>query len=182
RWTDTFNYFIGKNLLIAKDKSYNCLIIPNNFLFQNEYEKSRRKLLEISSIDLTINLGDNVFDDAEVPTAILLFKKEVNANYFVEYADLRLLDKSHFLFHTTKFSKYSKMDILNTPSSVFGVSKLLAFINARNSINIKLINDISLEVANGIQPTGEISLINFILIEFLALINASSLLTPNTED
>ncbi|MBD1214134.1 MAG: Eco57I restriction-modification methylase domain-containing protein, partial [Dolichospermum circinale Clear-D4] len=155
RWTDTFNYFIGKNLLIAKDKSYNCLIIPNNFLFQNEYEKSRRKLLEISSIDLTINLGDNVFDDAEVPTAILLFKKEVNANYFVEYADLRLLDKSHFLFHTTKFSKYSKMDILNTPSSVFGVSKLLAFINARNSINIKLINDISLEVANGIQPTGD---------------------------
>ncbi|MFM6254256.1 MAG: hypothetical protein ACKPEQ_34805, partial [Dolichospermum sp.] len=38
---------------------------------------------------------------------------------------------------------------------VFGVSKLLAFINARNSINIKLINDISLEVANGIQPTGD---------------------------
>jgi hypothetical protein len=155
RWTDTFNYFVGKTLLITKENSCNCLIIPNNFLFQNEYEKSRRKLLDLSSIDLVINLGDNVFDDAEVPTTILLFKKEVNPNYFIEYADLRSLKKSNILFQQTEFSKYSKIDVLETPSSVFGVNRLLASINDRNSSNIKLIDEIALEVANGIQPTGD---------------------------
>ncbi|TRU05596.1 MAG: class I SAM-dependent DNA methyltransferase [Microcystis sp. Msp_OC_L_20101000_S702] len=155
RWTDTFNYFIGKTLLIAKENSCNCLIIPNNFLFQNEYEKSRRNLLALSSIDLVINLGDNVFDDAEVPTTILLFKKEVNPNYFIEYADLRSFKKSNILFQQTEFSKYSKIDVLDTPSSVFGVNRLLASINDRNSSSIKLIDEIALEVANGIQPTGD---------------------------
>ena len=155
RWTDTFNYFIGEALLIAKEGAHNCLIIPNNFLFQNEYEKSRKRVLEASSIDLAINLGDDVFDDAEVPTAILLFKKEVNPNYYFEYADLRASKKSSLLFHSARFSKYSKIGMLSTPSSVFGVSEVLASVNNRNSSDVRLIDEIAFEVANGIQPTGD---------------------------
>ncbi|MFM6464752.1 MAG: Eco57I restriction-modification methylase domain-containing protein, partial [Planktothrix sp.] len=156
RWTDTFNYFIGKSFFIIKDCGYICLIVPNNFLFQNEYEKSRKKVLEISKINWVINLGDNVFDDAEVPTAILLTKKELSLNYYLKYADLRSVHKfSLYLFHLARFTEYSKSDLLNTPSSVFGVNKILELINDRNANNLKLIDEIALEVANGIQPTGD---------------------------
>jgi len=155
RWSDTFNYFIGKSISIAKYNSYICLIIPNNFLFQNEYEKSRRKIIEEFTIDLAINLGGGIFDDAEVPTSILLFKKTAESDYCFNYSDLRSFDKNSTLFHSMRLTEFSKHDILSTQSLVFGVDKLILSLRKRNFGEIKLIDDIASDVANGIQPTGD---------------------------
>ena len=155
RWTDTFNYFIAKSLNLVRGKSYSSLIIPNNFLFQNEYEKSRRNIFDHAILNQVINLGGNVFEDAEVPTCIILFRKQIINDYTFEYLDLRTEEKTGKLFHDTCFVPYRKQEVLESTSATFGVNKLVYSIQKRNLGKINLIDSFALEVANGIQPTGD---------------------------
>ncbi|MBK9477800.1 MAG: N-6 DNA methylase [Bacteroidetes bacterium] len=155
RWTDTFNYFIGHSIEISKDNSGICLIIPNNFLFQNEYEKSRRKVIEQHKIAKVINLGDGVFADAEVPTCIILFSKHNTDNYLIRYTDLRKEIKNENLFGNSHYVSSSRDEILESASVSFSTDKIGAAIIKRKKDSIVTIDTIAEEVANGIQPTGD---------------------------
>ena len=155
RWTDTFNYFIGHSIEISKDKSCICLIVPNNFLFQNEYEKSRRKVIEQNKVINVINLGDGAFVDAEVPTCIILLSKSKTDNYLLGYADLRKEIKNEKLFLNTHFFSSSRDEILESISVSFSTDKIGASITKRKKDSIITIDTIAEEVANGIQPTGD---------------------------
>lgn len=155
RWTDTFNYFIGHSIEISKKTSHLCLIIPNNFLFQNEYQKSRRKVIEENEIIKVINLGDGVFVDAEVPTCIVLFGKQTKENYVINYADLRKEIKNENIFVNADFVVSSKNEIIESPSISFSIDKIGAAITKRKKDSIVTIDIIAEEVANGIQPTGD---------------------------
>lgn len=155
RWTDTFNYFIGHSIEILKESSHLCLIIPNNFLFQNEYQKSRRKVTEENEVIKVINLGDGVFGDAEVPTCILLISKHTKQNYSFGYADLRNVVKNKNIFVNANFIYTSKNEILESPSTSFSIDKIGTAIIKRNKDSIVTIDIIAEEVANGIQPTGD---------------------------
>jgi hypothetical protein len=155
RWTDTFNYFIGHSIEISKDNSSICLIIPNNFLFQNEYEKSRKKVIEQHKIFKVINLGDGVFADAEVPTCIILFSKHNTDNYFIGYSDLRKVIKNENLFINPHYFSSSRDEILESASVSFSTDKIGTAITKRKKDSIVTIDTIAEEVANGIQPTGD---------------------------
>jgi adenine-specific DNA-methyltransferase len=155
RWTDTFNYFIGHSIEISKKSSHLCLIIPNNFLFQNEYQKSRRKVIEDNEVIKVLNLGDSVFGDAEVPTCIILICKQFKDNYSIRYADLRKEIKNENIFVNANFINSSKNEILESPSTSFSIDKIGAAITQRKKDSIVTIDIIAEEVANGIQPTGD---------------------------
>ncbi|MCG9911300.1 MAG: N-6 DNA methylase [Flavobacteriales bacterium] len=155
RWTDTFNYFIGLSIEISKNNSGVCLIIPNNFLFQNEYEKSRRKVIEQNEISKVINLGDGVFADAEVPTCIILISKNNIDNDLIKYTDLRKANKNENLFVNVNYTSSSKREILESTSVSFSADKIGIAITKRKIDSIVTIDTIADEVANGIQPTGD---------------------------
>ncbi len=155
RWTDTFNYFIGHSIEILKESSHLCLIIPNNFLFQNEYQKSRTKVIEDNEIIKVINLGDGVFGDAEVPTCIFLIRKFPKQNYSIGYADLRKIIKNENVFTNANFIYSTKSEIIESPSTSFSIDKIGTAISKRNKDSIITIDAIADEVANGIQPTGD---------------------------
>ncbi len=155
RWTDTFNYFISLGLSSNKKSGLLSYIIPNNFLFQNEYEKARTLLLNSKQLILSCNLGDDVFADANVPTAIIILKNNSLEDYNFGYQDYRLKLKSSDLFIDKNDSNFSKKEILNTTNKIIGVTSQDSKLVSKIYSNTILIDKISLEVANGIQPTGD---------------------------
>lgn len=158
RTPDTFNYFISKSLRILRTESNGLLsfIVPNNLLFQNEYSKTRELLLNKNRVLTVLNLGDAVFENAIVPSCVLLVRNQIQGEYDFQFTDLRtqqqrLNDTELKLF----LSSYSQQDILQTPGHVFGVNKsTVGIIKRVESLSVK-IDDIAEEVASGISTGGD---------------------------
>ncbi|NDP22209.1 MAG: N-6 DNA methylase [Paludibacter sp.] len=155
RWTDTFNYFIPLVLNLAKYNGIISYIIPNNFLFQNEYLKARIEIITNHKLVLAHNLGDGVFNDANVPTSLIFISPKNENQYSFIYSDLREKNKDSFLFDNNIGLEIDKMKILNSSDKIIGLTnEFTDLIDKINNSSIK-IDDFALEVANGIQPTGD---------------------------
>jgi hypothetical protein len=87
RTAESFNYFIGAVAAITNDVGLCTVIIPSSFLSQSEFEKSRALLLRTTSLFLTTNLGDGVFEDVTTPTCIIGFDNNLR-NEVIDYQDL----------------------------------------------------------------------------------------------
>lgn len=154
RTPDTFNYFISKAFKLLKQNGVLSFIVPNNLLFQNENTKTRALLINTNYLKRVINLGDNAFENADVPTCIFIGLKNKKHDYFIDYSDNR-----KELIENIDFFKSQKA-ILNTeindvPDMVIGVSssgvKLMKDIEAKSYT----INEIASEVASGIGTGGD---------------------------
>ncbi|MBU4220713.1 MAG: N-6 DNA methylase, partial [Euryarchaeota archaeon] len=75
---DLFALFIEKGLNVIKYEGYFGYIIPNAILISESFSKLRNLILEISDVNSIVDLKDNVFKEAVVPTIILTLKKERN--------------------------------------------------------------------------------------------------------
>ena len=76
RYLNTYNFFVKKSLDLLKDGGYLSFILPNTLLYQLEDTNTRKFLLDNCEIKTIINLGDNIFDDADVPTSIFIVQKK----------------------------------------------------------------------------------------------------------
>ena len=114
-----------------------------------------RQLLNHYQLSKAINLGDDVFSDAQVPTCIVFVKKISTENYDILFADLRDIKKDSMLFETTAFIQTDKQLSLDIPGAIIGVDKRFIDIFAKVRDHSQPIDDIALEVANGIQPSGD---------------------------
>lgn len=154
RTPDTFNYFISLSFRLLKKNGISCYIVPNNLLFQTEYEKTRSFLIKTNSIKVVMNLGDGIFESATVPSCVFLCQKsweELSLNKEFIYADMRNAEK----WSNIDFRKY--LEVKNTqrhlevPSLVFGVSNVnLDLIQKleKQSVSIDMISE---EMASGIS-------------------------------
>lgn len=86
---DTYKFFVDKAMSLLKKDGYLGYIIPNTFLFQPKY-KDLKELIEKYEY-FVINLGDKIFEDAEVPVCILIIKntKQTNTPLFVDLSYLK---------------------------------------------------------------------------------------------
>ena len=75
RTPDTFNYFISLSFRLLKKDGISCYIVPNNLLFQTEYEKTRLFLIKTNAVKVVMNLGDGIFESATVPSCVFLCQK-----------------------------------------------------------------------------------------------------------
>jgi type I restriction-modification system DNA methylase subunit len=156
RMPDTFNYFISRSLSILKQDGYISFIVPNNLLYQNEYQKARNLLLGDNKIISVLNLGDKIFEESYVPTCIFLVKKKIEVEYSFDYGDLRYDDrkKTQFILKSS-MNPFYKSEILKVPSFVFGINRgEFEILEKIEKLSHKIV-DITQEVANGIQPTGD---------------------------
>jgi type I restriction-modification system DNA methylase subunit len=156
RMPDTFNYFISMSLSILKKDGYISFIVPNNLLYQNEYEKARSLLIRSNKIINVVNLGDSVFEEVTVPTCIFVVKKRMEDDYSFYYEDFRNYDRGKIQFIPRNSMKtFFKADMLEIPSFVFGVNQeKLKMLQKIKQLSYEVAN-ITQEVANGIQPTGD---------------------------
>ncbi len=152
RTPDTFNYFISKSMNVIKDFGRLSFIVPNNLLFQNEFEKTRELLIN-QFLNQVINFGDGVFVDASVPTAIFEFSKQNMSEYSFGYLDLRNSEKKEIVLDD--FEPIKKSEILKVPSFIFGVNTKAIDIIEKVKEKSYLIDEIALEVASGISTGGD---------------------------
>lgn len=153
RTPDTYLYFISNSFRILKKNGYLSFIVPNNLLYQNEASYARTLLLS-KSIKNIINLGDNVFEPANVPTAIFISKNSAEYDKYM-YNDIRNYDKDDKKNHIDEVSFIgSKFLLSEVPNSSFGMSDDI--INVLKKINSKsdTINSLAYEVSSGIS-TGK---------------------------
>ena len=84
RTPETFCYFISRAFRLAMPGAIVTYIVPNNMFFQNENENTRSLLLFSNQLIRAINLGDNTFENADVPTCIFIAQKRHVEDYYVK--------------------------------------------------------------------------------------------------
>ncbi len=82
KYKDSYKIFIDKALQLAKSKV--GFIVPNTFLYQPRYADIKKIINNFGNN--IINLGEDIFENVELPTAILLINKQQNSK---KIADLR---------------------------------------------------------------------------------------------
>lgn len=151
RTPDTYIYFISLGEKLLKNNSTLSYITPNNLLYQNECEKTRKLFLDTNIIEDIINLGDNAFEDASVPTGIFRVKKNNKDDYSFEYRDYREIPLNEINWETHKVKNLTKKDILLIPAYVFGIDSANFNIMKKIQDNSLKVSDIEEEVAAGIS-------------------------------
>jgi len=72
---DLYKFFIEKSIQIAKQNGFNSLITNSSFLLQTSFDKTRKFLLENSTLKNIVPLGGSVFEEATVDSAIYILQK-----------------------------------------------------------------------------------------------------------
>ena len=91
RTPESFNYFLYRIENIINTSSKWGVIIPSSFLYQHEFEKTRKYILDNSTVNKVINLGDDVFQDVATPTCIIVASKKGKKS---EYVDLQTISRN----------------------------------------------------------------------------------------
>ena len=156
RTPDTFNYFISMSLRLLKKDGFNSFIVPNNLLFQNEYELTRTLISQRYYLEFAFNLGDNIFEDAQVPTSIYLLQNKHVKTYDISFADYRNWNKSpEYLFQNSLINHINNSDLVKVPGLTFGVNqKSVMFLEKIQKLSYT-IDDIAHEMASGISTGSD---------------------------
>jgi hypothetical protein len=160
RIRNSFLYFIGLGItLTAKNGILNC-IVPNEILFQIYMTKARKYFLTEKKVLSVINVGDNVFEDAIVSSAILEIKNKKEENYSVLMADIRdkvkerVINSNNLIKVSSELLKinFNQIYVINSKKSNL-VNKLMS--------NFSTLESISATVSNGISTScDKIHIIN----------------------
>ncbi|SEA95003.1 Eco57I restriction-modification methylase [Flavobacterium gillisiae] len=82
---DSYIYFFEKSFSLLKSNSRLAFIVPNNLLIQKFGKKIRELILKDYSIEFIIDLGLGAFEEAVVPTVIIVLVKKQNTNHLVNF-------------------------------------------------------------------------------------------------
>lgn len=74
---DIFGLFIEKSIQILKKDGYFGFIIPNILLMNDSFSKLRKKILNETQLISINNYKDGVFEDAVVPTVVIVSHKNI---------------------------------------------------------------------------------------------------------
>lgn len=150
RTPDTYNYFISQGYKLLREKGVLSYIVPNTLLSQNEYEKTRIFLTEKKNLSIVINIGENVFKEAIVPTCIIVGSNQQLLSYNINYIDYKGIDNDQINWDN-KFDIIPSTLLKEIPGHVIGVDlKSGLLLNKIQQKSVK-IDDIAFEMAAGIS-------------------------------
>jgi hypothetical protein len=90
---DSYKLFIDASIRLVKIHGCLTMIVPNTLLRQNRLKDVRTLLLKYK-LKTIINLGENIFEEAVVPSCVFTCNKEAAlADHDVRYYDISKLDK-----------------------------------------------------------------------------------------
>jgi hypothetical protein len=116
---DIYKYFFNRSILICKLKGVVCFITPNTYLLQPRYRDLRKFLLKFNIKEI-IDLGDKVFKEVVVYTAISLIKNDFEKGEEIIFWDLSKENDYKKYMGIVEKSKTIKQSIFeNTPSNIF---------------------------------------------------------------
>lgn len=154
RTPESYCYFISLAFRLARNTGVVSYIVPNNMFFQNENEKTRALLLFKHQLIRAINLGDNTFENADVPTCIFISKAQPKEIYDIAYSDYRMCN-IHNIEWDKNIENTSSALIQSVPAYVIGLSnediRILGTIREQGIS----IDSIAEEMASGISTGGD---------------------------
>ncbi|MFX0092089.1 MAG: Eco57I restriction-modification methylase domain-containing protein [Candidatus Hodarchaeota archaeon] len=77
---DIFNAFVERSYNLLKPGGILAYILPTRFVMNPDYEVFRKYLLDHFKIIEIVDIGENVFENVNMPSLILLASKEFNPN------------------------------------------------------------------------------------------------------
>jgi len=122
---DLFNLFIEKSYGICKERGVVCFITPDRFITNIDYKQIRDFLLVKTALIQVIALGDGVFENVCMPSAILFFQKTISKDNKVLLSPI---------FYGT-FYEVSQNDFMLNSGSIFPVYKDASNTSIINNIN-----------------------------------------------
>ena len=132
---DIYKIFYNQGLeKLTKRKGVLTYITPNTFLLQPRYKDLRQFFLELKIVSI-LNLGENVFDEVTVPTAIILIKNE-NLFANLRFADISKGSKYTGDISSIQFIEVSQSIYNETQSNIFTDSIRLKAENEEQLVNI----------------------------------------------
>jgi hypothetical protein len=150
---------LGKAYALTRSNGMIGMIVPNNFLFQHEYTKSRQFFVKEAWLEQAINLGDGVFAATAPSCIVIVNRKDVSvALKKTATVDLRVVEREALAAHLSSatFSAIDAEDILNSPDSIVPMDKSTTRLIARILKNVPtLLGDTCEEVAAGIGSGGD---------------------------
>ena len=132
---DIYKIFYNQGIeKLTKKKGVLTYITPNTFLLQPRYKDLRQFFLE-SKIVSILNLGENVFDEVTVPTAIIVIK---NDSIFdkLRFADISKGSKYTGDISSIQFIEVSQSIYNETQSNIFTDSVRLKAENEEQLVSI----------------------------------------------
>ena len=108
QYKDIFKTFIELAIKLTCNHGSTSFIVPNVLMFQPRYQDVRRYLLQFS-LQRIINLGENVFDDAQVPTCIFVVRKTIDTENVVSVMDLAYVRFNHEKAQAFQFQELEKI-------------------------------------------------------------------------
>ena len=155
RTPETFCYFtsLAFKLCSKNNGAVVSYIVPNNIFFQNENENTRKLLSLENMLVRAINLGDNTFENADVPTCVFVAKAKKSIDYSIAYSDYREYNVKRIEWNKN-IENIQITKLKTIPALVIGMSN--EDIDILNSIrnNGVTIDTIAEEMASGIS-TGD---------------------------
>lgn len=150
RTPDTFNYFISNGIRLLRPAGCLSYIVPNTLLSQNEYLKARDFLYKHNTFAEVVNIGENVFKEADVPTCIIRVICSIHQDYSIKYADYKDVENSKIVWGEG-FVKVPISTLESIPGHVIGVAQEGGEILSKIRSKSVTINDIAYEMAAGIS-------------------------------
>ena len=82
---DSYIYFFEKSFSLLNANSRLAFIVPNNLLIQKFGKKIRELILKDYTIEFIIDLGLGVFEEAVVPTTVIILNKKISDDAIVNF-------------------------------------------------------------------------------------------------
>ena len=158
RTPDSFNYFLGAGINFLRNSGLMAMIIPNNFLFQHEYAKSREYFIRGHWLLQAINLGDGVFDVTAPSCIIVVAKNSLKSGKLTSIVDMRNVERESLSeqIENIAFEKIGNKEILKLPDNIIPMDKKATNLISRILTKYPtLLGNLSEEVAAGIGTGGD---------------------------
>ena len=152
RIRNSFLYFIGQGLRLTRKKGILNYIVPNEIMFQIYMTKARNYFLKEKKVLSAINLGDNVFEDAVVSSAILEIQNKAEEKYSVLMADIRDNLKESYI-KSNEVVQVSSESLKANFNQIFVVGSDKSYLINKLMTNFPTLESISKVVANGISTS-----------------------------
>ena len=152
RIRNSFLYFLGQGLRLTRQSGILNYIVPNEIMFQIYMTKARKYFLTEKKVLSAVNLGDSVFEDAVVSSAILEIQNKAEEKYSVLMADIREKIKDRYV-NPSDLVKVSSESLKANFNQIYVVGSEKSNLINKLMSNFPTLESISITVANGISKS-----------------------------
>ncbi|MBP7792399.1 MAG: N-6 DNA methylase [Candidatus Goldbacteria bacterium] len=119
---DIFQLFLEKSFTLLKKQRKMGFIFPSLFLKGINYLQSRKYFYKNSNIEIIFDYGDGVFEKVQMPTCVMVLRKDINGENIVNFYSKKTIDD--IIYYKVKQKAFNNEDfIYSKPNLCQKISK-----------------------------------------------------------